>query len=145
MKQGILVKQAAMHPLSLVDSLAKNFVQEDFILANNYDNLDVLAFRMNNLSRLPAGLTRPVYTIFAGGDCAFIVAMKENSSLLKPVAAGAAEVKERDLKILKEVIFQGLLDLHPEQQDDFIITDDIKSALQSVDQGQYQYLFILNN
>lgn len=67
MTKVALIKQCSLHPLSLLDRLTKNFMQEDFILYQDYHNLDILLNRMAALGQRADGSRRPVLAVYAGG------------------------------------------------------------------------------
>ena len=144
MNQAVMVQyEGTLHPLSLLDKLAKDFIQEDYILTNHKENLDVLCSRMERLSQSKPGRRKPVYTLYSGGDCAFIVSLKETSPLMTEFAATPPE--ERDQKVLAKFILQPLLELDTEKQThNLIYTKDLPAAIKTVDAGQYPYLFIFN-
>ncbi|SHF36644.1 hypothetical protein [Desulforamulus putei] len=142
MAKAAFIKQSGMHPLSLLDRLTRNFMQEDFILYQEYRNLDLLLSRMESLSRRADGGKRPVFVLFAGGDCAFINTLKENSNLLQTISPGE---KEQTLVVFQQEVLEGILGLSPrEQAENVIYTEDLAAALQAVDDGQYSFVFLLN-
>lgn len=143
MTKAVLIKNAGnLHPLSLLDRLTKDFVQEDYILAKDYKNLDVLFNRMATLSKASSGAIIPVFTIFAGGDCSFINILKETNVLL--ANANSSTPNDRTLDIIKRAILEDILGLKDELQQNLTFTDDIPAALKSVDEGQNQLVFIIN-
>lgn len=146
MNQALLVQYTGnLHPLSLINNLAKDFVTEDFILTDDFKNLDVLSFRMAALSKTTAGTGTPVYTIYAGGDCAFIVSLKETSPLAAEFDSSDPGSANRDKEIFTRAILIKELGLNAaEQPDSLIYTSDLPAALKAVDDGRYPYLFIFN-
>lgn len=142
MAKAALIKQSGMHPLSLLDRLTRDFVQEDFILYQEYRNLDLLLSRIHALSRRADGEKRPVFVLFAGGDCSFINTLKEKSSLLQTISPNE---KDKTLAVFKQEVLEGILGLEPrEQGENVTYTEDLASALKAVDEAQYSFVFILN-
>ena len=77
MNQAVMVQcEGTLHTLSLLDKLAKDFIQEDYILTNHEKNFHVICSRMDRLSQSKTGRRKPVYTLYSGGDCSFIISLK---------------------------------------------------------------------
>lgn len=140
MSKVILVKKSSLHILSLLGRLTGDFIQEDYILSNGYSNLDILAKRMKVLSISRDGFKKPVYTVFGGGDCSFIISLKDNSPLLNK----DSHSQTTDLELLQNEILIKTLGLDLNDQDNIIYSNDIPGSLAAVDADQYIYMFILN-
>ncbi|GAB6180216.1 hypothetical protein JCM14036_15350 [Desulfotomaculum defluvii] len=139
MSKVLLIKKATLHPLSLLDRLTRDFIQEDYILTQEVNNLDILLNRMTTLSQ-QGGIYRPVFTIYPGGDCSFINTMKENSAFMNSDKTHSAD---HILTFLLENILEPLLGLKQEEQNDNVsLMKDIPTALKSVDEGEYALGFI---
>lgn len=131
MPQAVLVKNAKLHPLSLLDRLTKDYLQEEYIFSQQF-GLDILLERMKSLSQSPAG-SKPVFTLYPGGDCSFINSHKKLTAPTSP------------LELLKQDVFDGLLGLSSEEQAQQIIyTEDLARAIKDTDQGSYALCFILH-
>ncbi|MEW6697258.1 MAG: hypothetical protein ACOY35_05810 [Bacillota bacterium] len=143
MAKAALVKDSSLHPLSLLDRLTKDFVQEDFILTDQYGNLDLLQSRMHALSQGAAVGSLPVFVLYAGGDCSFINTLKENSRLLETLSPGE---KDKSLGVFKQVVLEGILGQNPQEQSENVTyTEDLAAALKDVEDGKYSLVFILND
>ncbi|CCO09193.1 hypothetical protein [Desulforamulus hydrothermalis] len=140
MTKVALIRQCSLHPLSLLDRLAKNFMQEDFILLQDYHNLDILLNRMAALGRRADGSRRPVLSVYAGGDCVFINTLKDSSSLGPQVAPEA----EPSRALLEQEVLGGILNLSPQDRSATVTyTQDPAAALKAVEDGQYQLAVLL--
>ena len=139
-KAVLLTKAGNLHPLSILDRLTKDFVQEDYIFARGFANLDVLLSRMKTLSETAKDNKLPVFTMFPGGDCSFINTLKENSTLLTELQAG----EQSTLTLLKEVVLPNILGLNQTEQAAAIsYWEDLPAALQAVEDGRYALAFII--
>lgn len=141
MTKAILIKNTPLHPLSLLDRLTKDFIQEDYIFSHDFNNSDILLKRMEALSHSSSGVKLPVITIYPGGDCSFINTLKEKSKLIENISN--TNTLDRNLTVLKLGILEPVLGLSPTE--DIETLDDIVSALKAVDQGGYEVVFIIND
>ena len=138
MTQAILLKKAKLHPLSLLDRLTKDFLQEEYIFSQQFGT-DILLDRMKTLSQSPMG-AKPVFTIYPGGDCSFINTLKEQSTILQ------SQTEASSLAVLKEAVLEKILGLSPEEQAlQLTYTEDLAAALKATDEGDYALCFILND
>ncbi|MEG6520934.1 hypothetical protein [Desulfotomaculum sp. 1211_IL3151] len=138
MPKVLLVKKAALHPLSLLDRLTRNFVQEDYILSHGFANLDILFNRMATLSQQGRG-QKIVFTIYPGGDCSFINTMKDNSAFMDSSTAGSPD---QTITFIQENILGVLLGLTQEEQQEIVSMEDVPAALKALDDGEYALGFI---
>ena len=137
----LLKKAGSLHPLSILDRLTKDFLQEDYILSHGFTNLDVLLGRMKALSENSHNAPLPVFTLYPGGDCSFINTLKDKSSLLQKVANG----EHSTLSLLKQVVLETILGFSQHEQADLIsYSDDLPAALQAVEDGQYALALIIH-
>ncbi|AQS59796.1 hypothetical protein [Desulforamulus ferrireducens] len=139
-KAVLLTKAGNLHPLSILDRLTKDFIQEDFIFSHGFTNFDILLNRMNTLSATSKGNMLPVLTMYPGGDCSFINTLKEKSNLLTEIK----DDEQPTLSLLKEVILPGILGLNQADQAEAVsYSEDLPAALQAVEDGRYALAFII--
>lgn len=139
MPKVLLVKKAALHPLSLLDRLTRDFVQEDYILSHGFANLDILFKRMAALSQQGGG-QKIVFTLYPGGDCSFINTMKENSAFMATSTAGSPD---QAITFIQEYILGSLLGLTQEEQKEIVSMEDVAAALKAVDEEAFALGFIV--
>lgn len=139
MPQAILLKKANLHPLSLLDRLTRDFLQEEYIFSQQF-GLEILLERMKTLSQNAEG-AKPVFTVYPGGDCSFINTLKGQSPLLQSLPSQA---EKQTLAIIKQVVLETILGLTTEDQaHQLTYSDDIPAAIKATDEGDYAMCFII--
>lgn len=139
MPQAILLKKTNLHPLSLLDRLTKDFLQEEYIFSQQF-GIDILLERMKTLSQKANG-AKPVFTLYSGGDCSFINSLKEQSSLLQTLPS---QSDEQTLFVLKNAVLGSILGLSSEDQaHQLTYSEDLPAAIKATDEGNYAICFII--